>query len=78
METGQNLYGFGKKVNRLTIEYGKTNRGTNMLLTNLEWTKMKLESLAPLYNCFSDYCEEIGNKITVQDRLDMFKRDSEG
>jgi hypothetical protein len=47
--TGQNQYNFAKKVNRLTIDHRNLTKQTNILMTNLVWTEMKLKSLSLLY-----------------------------
>jgi hypothetical protein len=75
VETGQNLYRFGKKVNRLTIKYGRLTWETNVLLTNLEWTKMKLEALPLLHHRVTVYSQENDNKIAHTQRQEIFRKD---
>lgn len=76
VETGQNLYGPAKKVNRLTIDYGKTTRETNMLLTDLGWTKLKLVSLSLLYRSFKNCFDEIDGGIDNERRRDRIIEES--
>jgi hypothetical protein len=50
VSTGQNAYSFEEKVNRLTIKHRDLIKQTNVLITNLVWTEMKLKSLSLFYD----------------------------
>lgn len=72
--TGQNRYWFGKDTNKFTSNYRLTTLDLNALLTDIEWTIMKLESLALIHCRVKELHVEIHTK-TPQERRDRVETD---